>query len=148
MYSIYHLTSHTRYGITIGKDNRFHICYFKKYRDALHVGNSIATYRYIHKKKPQDDKLCICYKKSILKDALNEDLWIDKLDYSDIYELKDEYSKYNMDIMLIKNIEIKNDDEEIYIDAERISTSSNSLLDTHFIKKLEELYFYNDEDDT
>ena len=81
MYFVRHLPSKTYYGLkSLNNCNSSHsIVCFKSYEEALHVGNSIATFHFIHKKYPDNTKLCCMEKMDVFKDALDIDLYIEHI---------------------------------------------------------------------
>jgi hypothetical protein len=81
MYFVRHLPSKTYYGLHSVKNmNSSHaIVCFRSYEEALHVGNSIATFQFKNKTNPDNSKLCCLEKKDIKNDALDMGLYIEHI---------------------------------------------------------------------
>ena len=75
MFFIRHLPTTTYYGLT-RHDYHGLVC-FRRYKDALHVGNSIATYYKKNKRLPSSTIMCNSYVNDITNDALDLDLFIE-----------------------------------------------------------------------
>jgi hypothetical protein len=64
MYFIRHLPTKTFYGLKTNNTNSPHslVC-FRTYEEAIHVGNSIASFQCKNKTNPASSKLCYMKKK-------------------------------------------------------------------------------------
>lgn len=83
MFFIRHLPTKTYYGLT-RQDYHSLVC-FRRYTDALHVGNSVATYHKKHKRLPSSIKMCNLYDYNITNDALDLNLFIESNELTSLF---------------------------------------------------------------
>ncbi|QOI90271.1 hypothetical protein QKU58_gp060 [Pyramimonas orientalis virus] len=102
MYFIRHLPTKTYYGLYTYKNNTSNtsvVC-FRTYEEALHIGNSIASFHKSTQKYPSMDSLCNFEKNKLTSDALDMDLFIEKINMGDEFVTSIFNRNLNLKVMM------------------------------------------------
>lgn len=100
MFIITHLPSKTIYGIH--NNNQTSIVCCKNYKDAVHISNSVYTYRKLHDKSPSHTEVFFYPKNNqpYLNDSLKKDYSVFNI-HNDIDEYMSELSKNELSMIFI-----------------------------------------------
>lgn len=103
MFIITHLPSKTMYGIHTNKQTSIVCC--KNYKDAVHISNSLYTYRKLHKESPSNDSVFYYPKNNepYLNNSLETDYNVYNI-YHDIDEYMSDLSKHNLSMIYVHSI--------------------------------------------
>lgn len=106
MFIITHLPSKTMYGIHSNKETSVICC--KNYKDALHISNSLYTYRKLNQKNPLHTKIFFYSKDETqrLYDSLEAEYKVCNV-YPNIDEYMMELSKNNLSMLFVHCISPK-----------------------------------------
>ena len=80
MFFLRHLPTGTYYTLTCESRRDLHhkIVCFRRYEDAAHIGDSLATYKHIHSTFPRStNHVYMLSKIQLTRNALNEDIYVD-----------------------------------------------------------------------
>jgi hypothetical protein len=135
MFFIHHLPSKTFYGLRNNTNLNTHhslVC-FRTYEEAIHVGNSIASYHYKNNSYPESSKICYSKKVDITKDALDMNLFIVNVKMEEPFV--DNVFSRNLNIKVMMNV--------FDIDPNKSIDLTNTFHKSRFVNAIEADLYIN-----
>ena len=112
---------------------RYNIIGFERLQDAIMVADSIATYRTIHIKNPNDKVICLYPETQILVDSVEHDLWVTE---TNLTNLKKQLKNRNIAVRIVYEIQIS-DKGDLVVQFSELTFEDEQLTNYDFIDPLE-----------